>query len=270
MPKPRVLVLRAAGTNCDVETVATFKRAGAEALAMHVNQLVADPKQLEQFQIICIPGGFSYGDDIGSGVVLAQQLRTSLREPIEGFLDNSGLMLGICNGFQVLLKAGLLTAEVGHFEEVPSATLTWNASARYEDRWVRILASGGSTPWLPEDDRIECPVRHAEGRFVTRDGETYQRLEASGQFVFRYADANWQPTSKYPANPNGSEASVAGMCSKSGQVLGLMPHPECHTHYWHHPNWSRKTEQPEEGDGMRLFRAGVKAASESRVPVKSA
>jgi phosphoribosylformylglycinamidine synthase len=253
-------VLRAAGTNCDIETVETFQRAGAEAEALHVNRLTEAPERLAAYNILCIPGGFSYGDDIGSGVVFAQQLRSALRPSIEKFLDNGGLALGICNGFQVLIKAGMLTASSGHFEEVPSATLTWNASARYEDRWIRMIATPGGTPWLPDADYFECPVRHAEGRFVARDEATFRRLEDAGQLVLRYADADWKQTEVYPANPNGSQASVAGLCSRSGQVLGLMPHPECHTEYWHHPQWTRKSERPSEGDGMRLFRAGVTAA----------
>lgn len=263
MPQPpNVLVLRAAGTNCDVETETVFRRVGAEATTLHLNRLIERPDALKDYDIVVVPGGFSYGDDIGSGVVFARQLRTSLRRPIEMFLDRGGLLLGVCNGFQVLLKAGLLTAEHGHFEERPSATLTWNAGARYEDRWVRIFARGGRTPWFPRETRIECPVRHAEGRFVTRDQATWDRLLNNGQLVLFYADANWETALSFHANPNGSQGGVAGMCSKHGQVLGLMPHPECHTYHWHHPHWTRdNTGQLRDTAGLQLFANGVEAVA---------
>ena len=253
----KVLNLRVAGTNCEIETAAVFEKAGAEVETLHFNALRGAPERVRDFNIIALPGGFSYGDDIGSGVVFAQQLRSVLRSEIERFLDNGGLMLGICNGFQVLVKSGLLTAADGHFEETPSATLTWNASARYEDRWVKLSAKGGRSPWMREDTTIECPVRHAEGRFITKDEATYQRLEENGQIVFHYLDADDQVTEAYPFNPNGSPKGIAGICSKSGQVIGLMPHPECHTEYWHHPEWTRNKSNTGEGAGMVLFRNGV-------------
>lgn len=253
----KVLVLRVAGTNCEIETAAAFESAGAESETLHFNQLRSSPERVQDYNIIAIPGGFSYGDDIGSGVVFAQQLRSVLRKEVERFLDNGGLMLGICNGFQVLVKSGLITAESGHFEDIPSATLTWNASARYEDRWVRLSAKGGQSPWIAKDCEIECPVRHAEGRFVTKDEATMKRLEANGQILFRYLDKDGNATEAYPFNPNGSPLGVAGACSKSGQVMGLMPHPECHTAYWHHPEWTRNKRDHAEGEGMVLFRDGV-------------
>ncbi len=260
---PKVLIFFAAGFNTEAETKDCFERAGAEVDVVHINAIVKAPEQLKQYDILVVPGGFSYGDDIGSGVVFANQLRTLLRKQIETFLDNGGLMLGVCNGFQVIMKAGLLTSPDGHFEERPSATLTWNQSARYEDRWVRLKVTGGRTPWLPDDGGIECPVRHAEGRFVPRDAATLKRLRDNGQLVLHYADERWQPATRFPENPNGSEEAVAGICSASGQVLGLMPHAECHTYYWHHPHWTRdNTQTLRDTNGLKLFQAGVNGAKQ--------
>ena len=264
--KPKVLVLFAAGINCDAETQAVFERCGAEAEVLHINELGKAPERVTEYDIITVPGGFSYGDDIGSGVVFAQQLRTMLRNPIEKFLERGGLMLGICNGFQVILKAGLLTAEDGCFDETSDVTLTWNTSARYEDRWVRLKVQGGSTPWLPQTGGIECPVRHAEGRFIAKDQATLNRLRDNGQLILHYADKNYDVCESYPANPNGSQESIAGICSKNGQILGLMPHPECHTYYWHHPHWTREgTRRLHDTNGLKLFQAGVDAALERAI-----
>lgn len=255
----KVLVTRVAGTNCDVETAATFRLAGAEAEVLHFNRLAEAPERLRDYDIIALPGGFSYGDDIGSGVVYAQQMRLVLRVEIERFLERGGLMLGICNGFQTLVKSGLMTPKSGWFDEHPDVTLTWNASARYEDRWIRMQGHGGRTPWVAEDTVIECPVRHAEGRLIAKDEAVLRRLEDQGQVVFRYIDKEGKPTQRFPANPNGSQNAIAGLCSPSRQILGLMPHPECNVRYWHHPEWTRRDQQPEFGEGFSVFKAGVEA-----------
>jgi len=251
--KPQALILRATGTNCDVETENAFKVGGHECQVLHLNRVTEAPERLRDFDVIVVPGGFSYGDDIGSGVVLAHQIKRFLKAEMLKFLERGGRILGICNGFQALLRAGLLTAEDGHFEEKASATLTWNQSGRYEDRWVRLIMTGGSTPWIPEDANISCPVRHAEGRFVPKDDATYQRLMESGQIVVRYAGDDWKPAREYPANPNGSHDSVAGICSKSGLVLGMMPHPECALRPENFPGWTR--EAPSEFPAAKLFAA---------------
>lgn len=269
--KPRVLVLRAPGTNCDVETAWAFKRAGALPKRIHVNRLLENPGLLHRFQILCIPGGFSYGDDIAAGRILATQLRIHLGEPLQAFCSQDRLVLGICNGFQVLLKAGLLVppqAELG----VP-ATLTWNDSGRFEDRWVHLRVVGDKCVFLRGIDRLYLPIAHAEGKFVVRDEETFRQLEGSGQLVLRYAlppeetgrqgsalstGKEDRPASPlpFPYNPNGSQGDVAGMCDATGRVFGLMPHPERHIHLTHHPRWTRGEGSPE-GDGLRIFRNAV-------------
>lgn len=253
MTPQRALILRTTGTNCEVETEQAFRTGGYECQVLHLNRITEAPVRLREFEVIVIPGGFSYGDDIGSGVVLAHQIKRFLKPELARFLDRGGRMLGICNGFQALLRAGLLTADDGHFEDKPSATLTWNASGRYEDRWVRLVFQSGKSAWIPMDFRMACPVRHAEGRFVTRDQSVYARLEESGQIAVRYAGDDWNPSSEYPANPNGSQDAVAGITSKNGLILGMMPHPECALEAHHFPGWTR--EAPETFPARMLFQA---------------
>ena len=256
--KPTALVLRAAGTNCERETAWTLKQAGAEATILHVNQLIHSPSRLAEFQLVVIPGGFSYGDDLGSGVVFANQLRTRLKSAIERYIEDGNLMLGICNGFQVLLKAGLLTGR-DVFDDPPRATLTWNLSGRYGDRWVDLRIVSERTPFVSGRKIVSYPVAHAEGRFVAPPA-VLDELEADNQIVFQYVDGAGRPTQDFPFNPNGSERAIAGICSKSGQVLGLMPHPERNVRHFHHPEWTRLPKR-EHGDGYELFVNAVKHAS---------
>ena len=255
--KPKALVLRAAGTNCERETAWTLKEAGAQPTIMHVNQLMHTPARLQEFQLVVIPGGFSYGDDLGSGVVFANQLRTRLKSAIEKFIEDGKLMLGICNGFQVLLKAGLLTGE-DVFDDPPRATLTWNLSGRYGDRWVDLRIVSERTPFVSGRKIVSYPVAHAEGRFVAPPA-LLDELETDNQIVFQYVNTSGLPTQDFPFNPNGSERAIAGVCSKSGQVLGLMPHPERNVRSFHHPEWTRMPKR-QYGDGFELFVNAVKHA----------
>lgn len=257
MSKPQALVLRAAGTNCERETAWTLEAAGAKATILHINELMHAPSRLQDFQLCVIPGGFSYGDDLGSGVVFANQLRTRLKAAIEKYIENGNLMLGICNGFQVLLKAGLLTGK-DVFEDPPRATLTWNLTGRYGDRWVDLRIVSERTPFVSGRKIVSFPVAHAEGRFVAPPA-LLDELEADNQVVFQYVDTSGRPTQDFPFNPNGSERAIAGICSKSGQVLGLMPHPERNVRHFHHPEWTRMPKR-EWGDGFELFVNAVKHA----------
>jgi phosphoribosylformylglycinamidine synthase I len=269
MAEVRVLVLRAAGSNCDEETAFAFERAGASADRVHVNRLHERPALLEAYQVLAIPGGFTYGDDLGAGTVLANELVCRLRDQLAAFLDSGRLMIGICNGFQVLVKTGFLPALPEQETKVPGresedprardrqATLAWNLSARFEDRWVRLVVPPSKcvfTRGLPAV--IELPVAHGEGRFMTRDEGTLQRLVESGQVVFQYGDAAGRPTEEYPANPNGSPLGIAGVCDPTGRVLGLMPHPERYVQGTHHPRWTRDGAKAE-GDGLAIFRNAV-------------
>ena len=257
MSKPRALVVRAAGTNCERETAWALAQAGAEAEIIHVNELLKAPEKLSEAHLFAIPGGFSYGDDLGSGVVFANQLRTRLKPQIERFIEDGKLMFGICNGFQVLLRAGLLTGR-DVFDTPSRATLAWNLSGRYEDRWVQLRIVSELSPFVSGRKIVNYPVAHAEGRFMAPE-EVLDELEADNQVVFQYVDDSGRPTETYPANPNGAARGIAGICSKSGQVLGLMPHPERNMKPWHHPDWQRYPAAAN-SEGLELFVNAVRRA----------
>lgn len=254
MPPPRALILRAPGTNCDSETVFAFQQAGAVAETLHVNQVLESPGQLADYQILCVPGGFSYGDDIAAGRILANQLRHHLADVLGEFHQSGKLILGICNGFQVLLKTGLLIAED---DAGPVATLGWNDSGKFEDRWVQLVADGSRCVFLSGLRQLELPVAHAEGKFVTRNAEKLAELESAGQLVLRYRSQSGSEGVAYPENPNGSLANVAGVCDETGRVFGLMPHPERFLDATQHPSWTRRPPR-ETGDGMVLFQNAVR------------
>ena len=252
MATPRVLILRAPGANCDGETQYAFELAGGAADRIHINRLREQPNQLHRYQILVIPGGFTYGDDVAAGKILANQLAHYLGDHLQRFRDAEKLILGICNGFQVLLKAGLI---IPPDEDGPLVTLANNAAGKFEDRWIYLRAAPGRCPFLKDYDRLHLPVAHGEGRVVFREGWIGQGLEQSGQAVLHYVDAEGRP-GPYPVNPNGSAGDVAGLCDASGRVFGLMPHPERHVLPTQHPRWTRTGLAPE-GDGLRLFRNAV-------------
>jgi phosphoribosylformylglycinamidine synthase len=278
MPTPRILILRAPGTNCDVETAHAFALAGGSPERWHVNRLLDEPARLDKFQVFCIPGGFSYGDDVAAGRILGNQIRHHLADMLSEFRDAGKLILGICNGFQVLLKSGLLIEED---ERGPLATLAWNDSGRFEDRWVRLGVDGGKCVLLAGITEMQLRVTHAEGKFVTRDAATFQRLESAGQFVLRYAVRQENKETRkqgevrghelslsppplvspsalpFPDNPNGAMGNVAGLCDATGRVLGLMPHPESFIDPTQHPRWTREPAR-DVGDGLRLFQNAVR------------
>lgn len=249
--QPQVLVLRAAGTNCEAETAYAFQLVGAETRIAHVNELRKDPKLLRGMQFLAIPGGFSYGDDIASGRIFANELMSNLREELLGFIDRGGYAIGICNGFQVLVKAGLLPRLQGEAEQ--QATLTDNVSGCYTDRWVRLEGDARRCAWIPDQaSACELPVAHAEGRF-TAPAAVRDALAKSGQIALRYhAEDNF----------NGSDDRIAGVCDPTGRVFGLMPHPERFLRWENHPNWTRGPRR-REGDGVRFFRAAIRHAKES-------
>lgn len=249
MLAPRALILRAPGTNCDYETAHAFERAGAIARRVHVRALAEKPSLTDDFQILCIPGGFSYGDDIASGRIFALELKLRLGDTLLKFRDKGGLMLGICNGFQVLLQTGLLLDG--------QATLAHNDSGRFVDRWVHLQATPGKCVFLQGIDRCELPVAHAEGRFVAQSPGELAALEAAGQLVLRYtADASGAST-----NPNGAMGDVAGVCDTTGRVFGLMPHPERFIDATQHPSWSGRLDPTAAGAGLTIFTNAVKAVA---------
>jgi phosphoribosylformylglycinamidine synthase I len=240
-----VLVLRAAGTNCDRETAHAFARAGGAPESVHVNALLEEPERLLRYRVFAIPGGFSYGDDVAAGRVLATEIRQRLLPAMERFVADGGFVLGICNGFQALVKTGLLPGPASGGQ---TATLTHNDSHRYEDRWVTLVVATARCPAVRQGETYFLPIAHAEGKFVARDA-TLDELERSGRVLFRYR-----------GNPNGSLRDVAGVCDATGRIVGLMPHPERHVEPWHHPFWTRVGLAPEP-DGMRFFRGVVRAVS---------
>ena len=244
MHAPHVLILRAPGANCDGELQFAFERAGAVAEKVHVNRVRENPGLLHQFQILAIPGGFSYGDDVAAGKILAVQLAHFLADEIRKFRDEEKLILGVCNGFQALLKAGVLIPP--DEDDGPLATLAHNDPPGFQDRWIRLKATPGNCPFLTGIDEMLVPIAHGEGCFVCRKEWILKGLDQAGQIVLRYDGLN----------PNGSQGDVAGLCDATGRVLGLMPHPERHVLPTQHPQWTRLG-LAEEGDGMKLFRNAV-------------
>lgn len=258
MRKVKTLILRTAGTNCDIETAHAFREAGAEAELVHINALIADKKTLSGFDILAIPGGFTYGDDIASGKILANELRHSLKEDLAGFIKDGKLIIGICNGFQVLVKMGLLPGNDPYSEDTIDATLTRNDSGRFESRWVHLEKCDSNCVWtkgLP--DRIYLPVAHGEGKFIPRNSSILRTINTNSQVAFRYVDKNGKRAG-YPDNPNGSIDDIAGISDPSGRIFGLMPHPERHITHVQHPHWHRYLNKKEMGIGLHIFKNGVK------------
>ena len=259
---PRVLILRAPGTNCDEETAFAFDQAGAVSESVHVNRLIENPDLGQRYQIMCFPGGFSYGDDIAAGRILASRLSRHLSGLIRDFCDGDRLVLGICNGFQVLMRLGILTEGLG--VESP-ATLAWNNHGRFEDRWAHLRTSDQApspTPcvFLRGIEQMYLPMAHAEGKFMTISSEVRDQLAREGRLALRYAmpdGTTGDTVLPFPHNPNGAESNVAGICDASGRLFGLMPHPERHLDATHHPFWTRRTTQPERGDGFQVFKNPV-------------
>lgn len=252
----QALVLTGFGINCELETAHAFERAGAEAQRIHLNDLIEAPERLDEAQILAIPGGFSFGDDIASGRILANRLRYQLGEALQQFVQDGKLAIGICNGFQVLVKMGLLPLFDGAMQQ--SVTLTHNDSSRFEDRWVHLAVDAQTKcVWTAGITTLEAPIRHGEGKLIVQDDATLQRLQQQGQVVMRYAHADGAPaTGAYPANPNGSVDDIAGICDPSGRIFGLMPHPEAFLYGYNHPTWTRQALQ-HEGAGLQLFKNAV-------------
>lgn len=253
MAKVNVLVLRAPGTNCDQETAFAFQQAGAVTSLCHINQLLRHEKRLLDYQVLVIPGGFTYGDDIAAGRVLANELKLRLGEDILKFVTDGSLILGICNGFQVMTKAGILPDI--RKQTAPPLTLAANDSARFECRWVNLLVEK-KTPCVFTQglDSLYLPVAHGEGKVIT-DMRGLREINA----VLYYTDESGNIQAGYPHNPNGSMNNIAGVCDPTGRIFALMPHPERHIRFTQHPQWTRKKAR-EHGDGFKIFQNAVKFA----------
>jgi len=259
---PPVLVLRTAGTNCDAEAVHAFGKAGGRVEERRLAEVVESPALLREAAILVFPGGFTYGDDVASGAVFAVKLRARLLPELQRAVEDGRLVLGVCNGFQILVRAGLLPALGGR--GVPGeAALGFNDSARFEDRWVTLEGTSDRCPWVRKGDLIDCPVAHGEGKFVPRDEGVLRRLREGGQVVVRYRMPEGAAPGTYPHNPNGSVDDIAGICDPTGRVFGLMPHPERNALPWHHPGAASRTPPERAGSGLRVFENAVRFAREN-------
>ena len=254
--KPKAIILRTAGTNCDVETAFAFETVGAKSDMVHINRLATKKTKLSDYDILAIPGGFSYGDDVASGKILANEIRYKLKSELKQFIKSGKIIIGICNGFQVLVKAGLLPNLENDFESI-DVSLSLNDSAKFEDRWVCLKKTESTKCIWTKDlqEVINLPVAHAEGKFIPGNASILKKLKNNNQIVLQYCNKRGERDS-YPWNPNGSIDDIAGICDASGRVFGLMPHPERHIQHTQHPYWTRLAKRGE-GDGLKIFRNGV-------------
>ena len=283
MAQVRAVVLRAAGINCDMETEYALELAGAKAERVHINRLIENKSALDQYQIIVFPGGFSYGDDVAAGKILANQVVHHLYEPVQKFIEDGKLVLGICNGFQALVKAGILpgfetdlatenkekfkissateNTEIKNKDRTSkitgqTVTITYNDSGKFEDRWVYLSPQTDRCIFIERGRQIYLPVAHGEGKVVTKNTNVLEKLKAEGYVAFNYVDENGKE-GDYPINPNGSVDSIAGLTDVTGRVLGLMPHPERFVRLTQHPHWPRLKKR-QDGDGMTIFNNAVR------------
>jgi len=280
--RPKALILHANGINRDLEAANAFEEAGADANIVHVNQLRRGDAKWEDYQILCIPGGFSYADALGGGKLMALEMNVFFSDQVREFVESGKPVIGICNGFQALVKAGILpdlpasrpaaterkkpvakgkakiktapkakaSPNAGH------ATLTFNESGRFECRWIYLKPVSEKCLWTRDlEELVYCPVAHGEGRFLLGDPKELKTLEAGEQLALAYAFPDGTAAnSTYPDNPNGSFADIAGICNAKGNVLGLMPHPEDHIYEWQHPRFGRGERGQQ---GLEIFLNGV-------------
>ncbi len=261
-PKPKALVLYGYGLNCDLETQFALNKAGAEAVRVHTGDLLANPDILWDYHLLAVPGGFSWGDEHGAGVILALRLRLALGQALQEFVAAGRLVIGICNGFQVLVNLGLLPNLRGRECERLVALIP-NDCGNFRDAWVHLAVNPDSPCIFTRGlDRLELPIRHGEGKFYA-DPDILEILQSRGQIVLQYALPSGEPArGRFPDNPNGSALDIAGLCDASGLVLGLMPHPEAAISSFQHPAWTfakekwRRRGEPypeQEGPGLKIF-----------------
>ena len=274
MKMVKALVLTGYGLNCDYETDYALRMAGAESRRVHINELIKSEEigreeVLEDYHILVFDGGFSWGDDHGAGVILANRLRYNIGDQIEQFIKEEKLIIGICNGFQALVNLGLLPGFDGNYNSRQVA-LTFNDCGNFRNDWVYLKKLESPCVFTDGIERMELPVRHGEGKFFARE-EVIRRLFDEKLVVFQYATPEGESAQgRFPFNPNGSLKDIAGICDPTGRILGMMPHPEGYNHATNHPDWSWKKEElkrkgfplPSEGLGIKVFRNGVKYVEE--------
>ncbi len=259
--KPPILILTGYGLNCEVESKHAWEMAGGAPALMHLNDLLAKPRNLHNYAGLMFIGGFSYGDHLGSGLVFANRIRTQLRDELQAFLDAGKLVLGVCNGFQIMTKLGLLPGlDRDYF--TPTAALMQNDCGCFQNRWVHLRFEPESPCVFTRGlGVVPMPVRHGEGKLVTANAATLAHIESEHLVACRYADpATGEPTQAFPLNPNGSQHAIAGLCDPTGRVFGLMPHPEAYLFPENHPQWDfqqREGTLPAHGLGLTLFTNAV-------------
>ncbi len=263
MMNPRALLITGFGLNCEAETEYCLKAAGAQVDRLHLNDLLAEPTRLAACQLLVIMGGFSYGDHLGAGRALAIRLRHGLAEQLSAFVRGGGLVIGICNGFQVLCKLGLLPGFEPFTQATPqTVTLTHNDCGTFRDQWVRLKVNPASPCVFTRGlDAIDLPVRHGEGKFVVENEAVLRRLIDGNQIVYQYVDAFGETTMKFPENPNGSVEAIAGICDATGRIFGTMPHPEAFHRVEHHPDFQRRRAlgEPDPAPlGLAIFQNAVR------------
>ena len=265
--KVRAIIISGNGVNCEQEMALACRRGGADVVdIVHIGELLAGRAQLEDYHFLNFPGGFLDGDDLGSAKAGANRILHAavrdregrLAEQVQAFISDRKLIIGVCNGFQLMVKMGLLPALDGRYGD-QSVTLTFNDCGRFEDRWTSLKVDPVSPCIYTRGlENLYFPVRHGEGKFVVRSSEVLNQLEDKHLAVLKYTDPDFQaPTMEYPFNPNGSVGAVAGICDESGRLFGLMPHPEAYLHRTHHPRWTREPDLAEEGMGVGIFRNAV-------------
>ena len=259
MSKVKALVITGFGLNCEKETTAAFEYVGAEVSMVHLNDLIAGKRSLKEFQILAFIGGFSFGDHLGAGTVFANRVHFRLHDELKEFIAAGKLIIGICNGFQTISRLGIVPALNGNYF-VQQAALAHNDSGVFRDDWCVLRANPASPCVFTKGiEQIRLPLRHGEGKFVA-DAATLKQIEAKNLVAFRYANADGSLATEFPANPNGSLNSIAGICDETGRVFGLMPHPEAFLSPYNSPTWTAdqlKGDLPKEGDGVVIFRNAV-------------
>lgn len=262
----KTLVITGFGLNCEIETKAAFQYCGATTDLIHLNDILKDKEILNNYHILAFIGGFSFGDHLGGGTVFANKVKYGLKEKINTFIKDGKLIIGICNGFQTMVRLGLLPGFDENYFAEQSIALDWNDSSVFRDSWVTLKAESDSPCIFTKDiDKIEFPIRHGEGKFIA-ETEVLEKIEKLKLTALRYADSCGNPTSEFPYNPNGSMNNIAGICDPTGRIFGLMPHPEAFLSPYNHPNWRHQKETgllPKEGQGVIIFRNAVEYLKEN-------
>jgi phosphoribosylformylglycinamidine synthase subunit PurQ / glutaminase len=263
MAKPKALIITGYGINCEEETAKCFNWSGAQAEIIHINDLISNPQRIKEFQIMAFPGGFSYGDDTGSGNALANKIRNNINDEILSFAQKDKLILGLCNGFQIMVNLGLVPATKSLGER--QAALMPNNTTRYQCRWIYLKNQSKKCIWTKNIDTIHLPVAHGEGNFYCED-EVLQTLKDNDQIAFQYVTADGEAANgQFPHNPNGALADIAGLCDPSGRIFGMMPHPERFNSFTNEDGWELKKEKliregkplPKKGEGLKIFENAV-------------